>query len=58
MWRGTVMTDDPQSLWATMVAGRALLQLPDRWEGTFASPRLEGADGRTLRVVGYGPAPF
>jgi hypothetical protein len=53
-----VLTDDPRHLWATMVAGRAVLRLPRQWEGMFASPRLEGSDGRTLRVIGYGPAPF
>jgi hypothetical protein len=45
-------------LWDVMTAGRAVLHLPDDWRGEFASPRLEGADGQTLRVIGYGPAPF
>ena len=58
MWRGTVVADDPRSVWDTIVAGRAVLQLPQQWQGTFSSPRLEGADGRTLRLIGYGPAPF
>jgi hypothetical protein len=58
VWRGTVVAHDPGPLWDTLVAGRAVLRLPSQWEGVFASPRLEGADGLTLRVIGYGPAPF
>jgi hypothetical protein len=57
-WRGTLISDDPRSLWDVMTAGRARLQLPDGWTGEFTSPRLEGADGRILRVLGYGPTPF
>jgi hypothetical protein len=58
VWRGTVTSDHMSGLWDVMTAGRAVLHLPDDWRGEFASPRLEGADGQTLRVIGYGPAPF
>ncbi len=58
MWRGTVTTDDTTALWNVMTAGRATLQLSDGWAGAFASPRLEGNGGRTLRVIGYGPVSF
>ena len=57
-WRGTVTSDDRSALWDVMTAGRAILRLSGGWAGEFASPRLEGTDGRTLRVMGYGPAPF
>ena len=57
-WRGTVISDDRDALWDVMTAGRAALRLSGGWEGVFASPRLEGTDGRLLRVIGYGPTPF
>jgi hypothetical protein len=56
-WRGTVVSDDRGALWDVMTAGRATLRLSGGWAGEFASPRLEGTDGRRLRVFGYGPAP-
>jgi hypothetical protein len=57
-WRGSLTSEDPRTLWDVMTAGRAQLRLSDGWTGEFGSPRLEGADGRTLRVMGYGPTPF
>jgi hypothetical protein len=57
-WRGTVTSDDRSALWDVMTAGRATLRVSVGWAGEFASPRLEGTDGRTLRVMGYGPGPF
>ena len=56
--RGTLTSTDPRALWDVMTAGRAQLRLSDGWAGEFTSPRLEGTDGRTLRVLGYGPTWF
>jgi len=58
MWRGTVSSEQRNALWDVMTRGRAVLHLPDDWQGAFSSPHLEGVDGRTLRVIGYGPASF
>ena len=57
-WRGTVTADDRGLLWEVVRVGRGELRLSDGWVGAFASPRLEGTDGRTLRVIGYGRTPF
>ena len=57
-WKGTLTADDPRMLWDVVTAGRAQVRLSDGWAGEFTSPRIEGTDGRTLRVLGYGTTPF
>jgi hypothetical protein len=56
-WRGSV-TCDPRPLWDAMRAGRALLHLPDDRRAVFTPLRIEGSAGRTLRLIGFGRAPF
>jgi hypothetical protein len=57
-WRGTVTAQHAAAVWDVMHAGRAELRLADGWAGEFVSPHLEGHDGRTMRVLGYGRVPF
>ena len=58
MWRGTITTDDRPALWSVLTAGQATLLVAPAWQGHFASPRVEGPDGQTLRVMGHGRGPF